>query len=119
MYAFLLIGESLSEYMLVWIPGYRYVKCALIFWLASPRFKGAAVLYDKVVKDALKKAEPHVDKICALVAKGDVGGVRKQMVSFVFEVLGYFSSGFLRSRLSSRSRSAAGKLSRFLFLPPV
>ena len=79
MYAFLLIGESLSEYMLVWIPGYRYVKCALIFWLASPRFKGAAVLYDKVVKDALKKAEPHVDKICALVTKGDVGGVRKEV----------------------------------------
>lgn len=53
------------------------------------------------------------------VGYDDVGGVRKQMVSFVFEVLGYFSSGFLRSRLSSRSRSAAGKLSRFLFLPPV
>ena len=37
-YSFFLVGESLSEYAMFWMPGYRALKLGFIFWLAYPRF---------------------------------------------------------------------------------
>ena len=62
-YAFLMIAESFADYSVFWIPGYRFAKCGLISWLANPRFKGACMLYERVLRDSLKAAEPVVDAI--------------------------------------------------------
>merc|ERR1712205_74352 len=64
-YSMLMIFESFADYSVFWIPGYRFAKCGFIFWLASPRFKGAIMLYEKVFKDALKAAEPIIDSVSA------------------------------------------------------
>merc|ERR1712205_132156 len=68
-YSMLMIFESFADYSVFWIPGYRFAKCGFIFWLASPRFKGAIMLYEKVFKDALKAAEPIIDTARAELSK--------------------------------------------------
>ena len=55
----LMIFESFADYSVFWIPGYRFAKCGFIFWLASPRFKGAIMLYEKVFKDAHQGGGAH------------------------------------------------------------
>ena len=66
-----------------WIPGYRFAKAGFIFWLASPRFKGAIVLYEKVLKDALKTAEPIIDSVAGSLAKGDINTARVELSKHV------------------------------------
>ena len=67
-----MIAESFADYSVFWIPGYRFAKCGLIFWLANPRFKGACMLYERVLRDSLKAAEPVVDAIAGSLARGDI-----------------------------------------------
>ena len=75
----LMIAESFADYSVFWIPGYRFAKCGFIFWLASPRFKGALMLYDKCIRETLKKAEPIIDSVSAQLAKGDLSAVQKEL----------------------------------------
>ena len=74
-----LVGESLADYSVFWIPGYRILKCGFIFWLASPRFKGAQVLYTDVIAQGFHTIEPMIDTIVAQLAKGDFSGVKKEL----------------------------------------
>ena len=74
-----MIAESFADYSVFWIPGYRFAKCGFIFWLASPRFKGALMLYDKCIRETLKKAEPIIDSVSAQLAKGDLSAVQKEL----------------------------------------
>ena len=78
-YSVLMIAESFADYSVFWIPGYRFAKCGFIFWLASPRFKGALMLYDKCIRETLKKAEPIIDSVSAQLAKGDLSAVQKEL----------------------------------------
>lgn len=74
-----LIGESLADYSVFWIPGYRILKCGFIFWLASPRFKGAQLLYNQVIAQAFRAIEPIIDTIVAHLVKGDLTAVKKEL----------------------------------------
>ena len=82
-YSMLMIFESFADYSVFWIPGYRFAKCGFIFWLASPRFKGAIMLYEKVFKDALKAAEPIIDTVAGSLAKGDINTARVELSKHV------------------------------------
>ena len=82
-YSMLMIFESFADYSVFWIPGYRFAKCGFIFWLASPRFKGAIMLYEKVFKDALKAAEPIIDTVAGSLAKGDINTARAELSKHV------------------------------------
>ena len=74
-----MIAESFADYSVFWIPGYRFAKCGFIFLLASPRFNGALMLYDKCIRETLKKAEPIIDSVSAKLAKGDLSAVQKEL----------------------------------------
>lgn len=78
-YSVFLIGESLADYSVFWIPGYRILKCGFIFWLASPRFKGAQLLYNQVIAQAFRAIEPIIDTIVAHLVKGDLTAVKKEL----------------------------------------
>lgn len=78
-YSVFLIGESLADLSMFWIPGYRILKCGFIFWMASPRFKGGKVLYDDALSPALRAVEPVVDTIAAQLAKGDFTAVKQEL----------------------------------------
>ena len=82
-YAFLMIAESFADYSVFWIPGYRFAKCGLIFWLANPRFKGACMLYERVLRDSLKAAEPVVDAIAGSLARGDIKTAKAELSKHV------------------------------------
>ena len=82
-YSMMMIFESFADYSVFWIPGYRFAKCGFIFWLASPRFKGAIMLYEKVFKDALKAAEPIIDTVAGSLAKGDINTARAELSKHV------------------------------------
>ena len=84
-YSVLMIAESFADYSVFWIPGYRFAKCGFIFWLASPRFKGALMLYDKCIRETLKKAEP---------AKGDLSAVQKELAPATELLQKYGSEAF-------------------------
>ena len=79
----MMIFEPFADYAVFWIPGYRFAKCGFIFWLASPRFKGAIMLYEKVFKDALKAAEPIIDTVAGSLAKGDINTARAELSKHV------------------------------------
>ena len=78
-YSVFLIGESLADYSVFWLPGYRFLKCGFVFWLASPRFKGAQVLYNDVIAQGFRSVEPVVDNITSQLAKGDFSSLKKEL----------------------------------------
>lgn len=93
-YSVLMIAESFADYSVFWIPGYRFAKCGFIFWLASPRFKGALMLYDKCIRETLKKAEPIIDSVSAQLAKGDLSAVQKELAPATELLQKYGSEAF-------------------------
>lgn len=44
------------------IPFYSFLKIAFIVWLFHPKFRGALVIYDKVIKKILKQYESQIDE---------------------------------------------------------
>lgn len=49
----------------MWIPLYGVLKIGLLFWLASPQFKGATMLYCTFIKHALRVMAEHLKTIPA------------------------------------------------------
>ncbi|KAF8390675.1 hypothetical protein HHK36_025202 [Tetracentron sinense] len=54
-YSFLTLVEMVFEPVLAWIPIWYEVKLGLIVWLALPQFRGAAFIYERYVREQLKK----------------------------------------------------------------
>ncbi|PKI43346.1 hypothetical protein CRG98_036242 [Punica granatum] len=54
-YSFLTLVEMLLRPLLQWIPIWYDLKLVLVAWLVLPRFKGAAFLYQKLVREQLMK----------------------------------------------------------------
>mmetsp|Transcript_4250 Transcript_4250/g.14157 ORF Transcript_4250/g.14157 Transcript_4250/m.14157 type:complete len:169 (-) Transcript_4250:170-676(-) len=106
-YSMMMIFESVADSFVFWIPGYRFAKCAFIFWLASPRFKGAIVLYEKVFKDALRHAEPVIDSISHALAKGDINTARKELGKHVdVDKLQKFGSDAFEKTMSAAAEAS-------------
>ncbi len=61
------------------IPKYRFVKLCLIYYLISPRFKGAVTLYKSCIAPIFRKLSPSIDKTGVLLMKGDFQAVRKEL----------------------------------------
>nr|GME16673.1 HVA22-like protein E [Ipomoea batatas] len=55
LYSFLTLMEMLLEPMLQWIPIWYDVKLLFVAWLVLPQFRGAAFIYDKLVREKLIK----------------------------------------------------------------
>ncbi|XP_020246563.1 HVA22-like protein e isoform X1 [Asparagus officinalis] len=54
-YSFLTLLEMVAEPIIKWIPIWYEVKVLLVAWLALPQFRGAAFIYDKFVREQLRK----------------------------------------------------------------
>ncbi|KAE8123847.1 hypothetical protein FH972_018769 [Carpinus fangiana] len=55
LYSFLSLMEMLLQPILEWIPIWYDVKLLLVAWLVLPQFQGAAFLYERFVREQIKK----------------------------------------------------------------
>ncbi|KAL5204099.1 hypothetical protein ABZP36_008970 [Zizania latifolia] len=55
LYSFITLMEMVLESVIYWIPIWYELKLLFIAWLALPNFRGAAFIYDKFVREQLRK----------------------------------------------------------------
>ncbi|XP_015865841.1 HVA22-like protein e [Ziziphus jujuba] len=55
LYSFITLAEMVLQPILEWIPIWYTVKLIFGLWLVLPQFKGAAFLYDRFVRQQIKK----------------------------------------------------------------
>ncbi|GAV82247.1 TB2_DP1_HVA22 domain-containing protein [Cephalotus follicularis] len=55
LYSFLTLAEMVLQPVLEWIPIWYDVKLVLVAWLVLPQFRGAAFIYDRFVREQIKK----------------------------------------------------------------
>ncbi|XP_052176138.1 HVA22-like protein e [Diospyros lotus] len=55
LYSFLTLMEMLFQSILEWLPIWYDVKLAFVAWLVLPQFKGAAFIYERFVREKIKK----------------------------------------------------------------
>ncbi|KAL1326617.1 hypothetical protein HN51_036740 [Arachis hypogaea] len=54
-YSFLSLMEMLLQPLLEWVPIWYDVKLLVVAWLVLPQFKGAAFLYERFVRQHIRK----------------------------------------------------------------
>ncbi|XP_061373763.1 HVA22-like protein e [Gastrolobium bilobum] len=54
-YSFLTLMEMVLQPLLEWMPIWYDVKLLLVAWLVLPQFKGAAFLYERFVRQNIRK----------------------------------------------------------------
>ncbi|KAK7350715.1 hypothetical protein VNO77_09614 [Canavalia gladiata] len=54
-YSFLTLAEMVLQPILEWIPIWYDVKLLMVAWLVFPQFKGAAYLYERFVREHIRK----------------------------------------------------------------
>jgi receptor expression-enhancing protein 5/6 len=54
-YSFVTLLEMVAEPVLYWIPIWYPVKLLFVAWLVLPQFKGASFIYEKLVREQLRK----------------------------------------------------------------
>ncbi len=82
------ILELFADNLISWLPLYYEAKIAFVVWLTLPRFRGATILYDKVVHQYMLRYEPEIDAgIDRLVAAGGglAAAARQEAVRHVRE----------------------------------
>ncbi|KAI4336345.1 hypothetical protein L6164_014882 [Bauhinia variegata] len=81
-YSFLTLAEMLLQPLLELIPIWYDVKLLLVAWLVLPQFKGAAFLYERFVRNHIKKyatARQHLHR-----NKSSAGGKsKKKLMDFI------------------------------------
>ncbi|XP_012090661.1 HVA22-like protein e [Jatropha curcas] len=55
LYSFLTLTEMILQSILEWIPIWYTVKLAFVAWLVLPQFRGAAFIYERYVRENIKK----------------------------------------------------------------
>ncbi|CAL5444395.1 unnamed protein product [Camellia sinensis] len=55
LYSFLTLMEMLLQPILQWIPIWYDIKLAFVAWLVLPQFRGAAVIYERFVREKSRK----------------------------------------------------------------
>ncbi|PKA47456.1 Protein HVA22 [Apostasia shenzhenica] len=55
LYSFLTLMEMLAEPVLYWIPIWYQIKLVVVAWLVLPQFRGASFIYERFVREQLKK----------------------------------------------------------------
>ncbi|CAN6976965.1 unnamed protein product, partial [Brassica oleracea var. botrytis] len=54
-YSFLTLSELILQSLLEWIPIWYTAKLVLVAWLVLPQFRGAAFIYNRVVREQFRK----------------------------------------------------------------
>ena len=71
-YSFFSVLETFVSFLLSWIPFYFAIKLAFLFYLFSPKTRGAQNIYENFLKRALDSVEKNgseVDKVKKAVDK--------------------------------------------------
>ncbi|KAH9611697.1 hypothetical protein KSS87_016068 [Heliosperma pusillum] len=55
LYSFLTLTEIVLQPLLEWMPIWYTLKLALMAWLVLPQFRGAAFIYNKFVREKIRK----------------------------------------------------------------
>ncbi|GAB2289373.1 HVA22-like protein e, variant 2 [Dionaea muscipula] len=55
LYSFITLLEMVLQPLLEWIPIWYWLKLLLMSWLVLPQFRGAAFIYEKFVREKIKK----------------------------------------------------------------
>nr|QDL88596.1 HVA22-like isoform X3 [Cymbidium goeringii] len=55
LYSFMTLMEMVAEPVLYWMPIYYEMKLAVVAWLVLPQFRGASFIYERFVREKLKK----------------------------------------------------------------
>ncbi|KAK1272234.1 Protein HVA22 [Acorus gramineus] len=76
LYSFLTLAEMVLEPVLQWIPIWYQIKVLLVAWLVLPQFQGASFMYDRLVREQLRKynAKEGKDKCKTFVTPGKMQG---------------------------------------------
>ncbi|XP_027123836.1 HVA22-like protein e [Coffea arabica] len=88
LYSFITLVEILLQPILEWIPIWYSVKLAIVAWLVLPQFRGAAFIYEKVVRERVIKkygaisSHVHKDKSPNGKSNGKSKG-KKKFVDFI------------------------------------
>lgn len=57
LYSFLTLMEMVLQPALKYIPIWYDIKLALVAWLVLPQFRGAAFIYEKFVREQIRKIQ--------------------------------------------------------------
>uniref|UniRef100_A0A6M2EXZ9 HVA22-like protein n=1 Tax=Populus davidiana TaxID=266767 RepID=A0A6M2EXZ9_9ROSI len=79
LYSFLTLTEMLLQSILEWIPIWYSLKLVVAAWLVLPQFKGAAFIYERFVREHIKKYigekdHPHPHHKSTTASSGGGGG---------------------------------------------
>ncbi|XP_077210745.1 HVA22-like protein e [Tasmannia lanceolata] len=55
LYSFLTLSEMVLAPVLKWIPIWYQIKVAFVAWLVLPQFRGASFMYERFVREQLRK----------------------------------------------------------------
>ncbi|RCV31448.1 hypothetical protein SEVIR_6G184500v4 [Setaria viridis] len=70
-YSFITLLEMVAEPVLYWIPIWYPVKLLFVAWLVLPQFKGASFIYEKLVREQLRKYRARHLRTGAAAAAAD------------------------------------------------
>ncbi|KAJ4973842.1 hypothetical protein NE237_007016 [Protea cynaroides] len=59
LYSFLTLLEMLLEPLLQWMPFWYDIKLLFVAWLVLPQFRGSSFIYDRFVRDKLRRLGVH------------------------------------------------------------
>ncbi|XP_068666508.1 HVA22-like protein e [Aristolochia californica] len=62
LYSFLTLTEMVLEPLLQWIPIWYQIKVAFVAWLVLPQFRGASFIYERFVREQLKKYDGRIGR---------------------------------------------------------
>ncbi|OAY75212.1 Protein HVA22 [Ananas comosus] len=89
LYSFLTLSEMVLESVIYWIPIWYELKLVFVAWLVLPQFRGAAFIYDKFVREQLRKqwstkdvAKPSSPPSSS-PSKDKDSSIKKKFVSFI------------------------------------
>ncbi len=83
LYSFLTLVEMLLQPLLEWIPIWYDVKLGLVAWLALPQFRGAAFIYEKIVREKLIKKYYYGKYEYSTARKSPNGKAKNKFVDFI------------------------------------
>ncbi|KAJ1275525.1 hypothetical protein BS78_05G142500 [Paspalum vaginatum] len=55
LYSFITLTEMVLQSLIYWIPSWYELKLLAMAWLVLPNFRGAAFIYNKFVREQVKK----------------------------------------------------------------
>jgi len=68
-YGFFTLVESFTDFFLYWIPLYYFAKVCFLIWCFLPSFKGANIIYKRMVEPLFLKYEDSIEKVKSMTEK--------------------------------------------------